>query len=65
MRPAVIEVIPAGNRWTYRFVCDAGRTLVYTAETWADDLECFLAAKTYRLQFWMLAHEIDIGVEGI
>lgn len=46
-------------------VCAAGRTLVYTAETWACDLECFLAAKAYRLQFWMMAHEIDIGVEGI
>ena len=55
----MIEVIPAGNRWTWRMICAAGRTLVYTAESWPTDLEAFSAAKAYRTAFWAMACEID------
>lgn len=55
----MFEVIPAGNRWTWRMICAAGRVLVYTAESWATDFEAADAAKAYRAAFWAVACQVD------
>ena len=55
----VFEVIPAGNRWTWRMICAAGRVLVYTAESWAINFEAADAAKAYRTAFWAIACQVD------
>lgn len=55
----MIEVIPAGSRWTYHFICDAGRVLVYTAETFPCPASAFAAAKAYRSAFWAMADAVD------
>lgn len=55
----MIEMIAAGNRWTWRMICAAGRTLVYTDESWPTDFEAFDAAKAYRTAFWAMASQID------
>jgi hypothetical protein len=55
----MIEVFAAGNRWTWRMICAAGRTLAYTAETWATDFEAFTAAKHYRATIWSFAAKVD------
>lgn len=55
----MFEVIPAGNRWTWRLICAVGRVLVYTDETFETDLAAAAAAKAYRAGFWALADLID------
>ena len=55
----MIDVFLVGNRWTWRMICAAGRTLVYPEETWATDFEAFAAAKAYRSTFWRIADVID------
>lgn len=55
----MFEVIPAGNRWTWRMICAAGRTLVVTAESWATDFEAADAARRYRTAFWAVADTAD------
>jgi hypothetical protein len=55
----VIEVVRAGNAWTWRMVCAVGRVLVYTAESWPTDTEAFAAAKSYRVAFWARADAVD------
>jgi hypothetical protein len=55
----MFEVIPAGNRWTWRMICAFGRTLVYTSETYDDDLLAAEAAKSYRTAFWRVADQVD------
>lgn len=55
----MFEVIPAGNRWTWRMICAAGRVLVYTPESWESDGEAAEAAKDYRRRFWAIACQID------
>lgn len=48
-----------GNRWAWRMICAAGRTLVYTAETYPCDFSAYAAAKAYRAAFWDMAWAID------
>jgi len=55
----MIEVVPAGNRWTWRMLCPAGRVLVYCRETFATDIEANEAAKRYRAAFWRIADAVD------
>lgn len=55
----MFEVIPIGNRWTWRMICAVGRVLVYTSETYDDDGQAAEAAKTYRTCFWAMADEVD------
>lgn len=55
----MIEVHPTGNRWTWRMICAAGRTLVRAAETFVSDAEAFAAAKAYRATFWAVAQGVD------
>ena len=55
----MFEVIPIGNRWTWRMICFHGRTLVYTPETYDDDLIAAEAAKDYRRRFWAVADQVD------
>lgn len=55
----MIEVITAGNRWTWRMICAAGRTLVRTPETFDTDFQAFAAAKDYRTRFWSHAAKVD------
>lgn len=55
----MFEVIPAGNRWTWRMICAAGRVLVYTADSWATDFEAADAARAWRKRFWDHAWAID------
>lgn len=55
----MFEVVPAGDRWTYRLICAAGRVLVYTAETFDSDNAAANAAKAYRSDFWALSDRID------
>jgi hypothetical protein len=55
----MIEVIRAGDGWTWRMIGADGRVLVYTAETWPEDGGCFAAAKAYRTAFWAAANRID------
>lgn len=55
----MIEVVPAGNRWTGRMIDAAGAVLVYTAETFTCDFSAFAAAKAYRTAFWAMACQID------
>lgn len=55
----MIEVVPAGNRWTWRLICALGRVLVYTTESWATDFEAADAAKAYRAGFWHRADSVD------
>ncbi len=40
-------------------ICFAGRTLVYTPETYDDDLIAAEAAKDYRRRFWAVADQVD------
>lgn len=60
----MIEVIAAGNRWTWRMICASGRTLVNTVESWATDFEAFAAAKAYRTAFWAYAVQVDHRMEA-
>jgi hypothetical protein len=55
----MFEVIPIGNRWTWRMICAFDRTLVYTAETYDDDGQAADAAKDYRRRFWAVADAVD------
>lgn len=55
----MIEVIPTGNRWTWRMIGFDRAVLVYTADSWASDREAFAAAKAYRAAFWAMACQID------
>lgn len=55
----MIEVIRAGNRWTWRMIGACGAVLVYTAETWPCDFSAFAAAKAYRAAFWAMASQVD------
>lgn len=55
----MFEVIPSGNRWTWRLICAAGRVLVYTRETFETDFAAAAAAKAYRSGFWAMADRVD------
>lgn len=55
----MIEVIPAGNRWTWRMIGADGAVLVYTGDSWPSDHDAFAAAKAYRTSFWAMACAID------
>lgn len=55
----MFEVIPHGNRWTYRLIAFCGRVLVYTDETYETDLAAAAAARAYRSAFWYIADRID------
>lgn len=56
---AVIEVIPHGNGFTWRMLCDAGRVLVYVTEQYPCIMSAANAAKAYRSGFWAVADRID------
>lgn len=55
----MFEVVPEGNRWTWRLIGFCGRVLVYTPASWASDLDAAEAAKAYRAAFWRAADAID------
>lgn len=55
----MIEVVPAGNRWTWQMIDFVGRVIVYTSDSFATDFEAFRAAKAYRTAFWAMASRID------
>ena len=55
----MIEVLPWGNRWTWRMIGFDGAVLVYTSETWPCDFSAFAAAKAYRTAFWAMACQVD------
>ena len=48
----MIEVIPQGNRWAWRFICAAGRVLAYSLESFPTDVEAAADAKAYRTAHW-------------
>jgi hypothetical protein len=55
----MIEVFADGNRWTWRMICAAGRTLVYAPESFPCIESAADAAKRYRSAFWAIASQID------
>jgi hypothetical protein len=55
----MIEVVPLGNRFTWRMICTAGRTLAYTVESFPCIESAADAAKRYRSAFWAIASQID------
>jgi hypothetical protein len=56
----MLEVIPYGNGWRWRWISFCGRVLVDSYEHFTDDLECFTeGAKKYRVDFWAMADTID------
>lgn len=55
----MFEVVQAGNRWTWRMICAAGRVLVYTADSWPSMGEAAEEAKAYRAGFWRVADQVD------
>ena len=40
-------------------ICAAGRTLVYTSDTFDSDGAAAEAAKAYRVSFWRVADQVD------
>lgn len=55
----MIEVLPQGNRWIWQMVCEKGRVLAYSQESYPCDMSAFKAAKEYRTTFWYHASQID------
>ena len=55
----MIEVIPHGNGWAWRFICNAGRVLAYSLESFTSNLEAAAAAKAYRAAHWAHASTVD------
>jgi hypothetical protein len=55
----VLEVVPYGNGWRWRWIGFCGRVLVDSYEHFSDDLLAFVAAKEYRTRFWTMADQID------
>lgn len=55
----MIEVVPAGSRWTWRMIDAEGRAIVYTDESWPSGFDAFAAAKAYRTAFWAMACAVD------
>lgn len=55
----MIEVVPHGNGWVWRFICEAGRVLAYSPESFPTDMEAAAHAKAYRTAFWAVACEVD------
>ena len=55
----MIEVIPHGNGWAWRFICAAGRILAYSRESFSSDHEAAADAKAYRAAHWMHASAVD------
>lgn len=55
----MIEVVQAGNRWTWTLIGVCGRRLVWTDESWPTIEGAASAAKAYRAAFWALADAID------
>ena len=55
----MIEVFASGNRWTFHFICAAGRILYYTDRTWETDMDAATEAKRRRAAFFRQACEID------
>lgn len=55
----MIEVFLKGNRWAWRMICDQGRVLAYSLETYRREGQAFAAAKDYRARFWAVASGVD------
>lgn len=55
----MIEVVRAGNRWTWRFIAACGRALAWTPETFPDDAAAFADARARRVQFLAMADAVD------
>ncbi len=55
----MLEVIPHGNGWRWRWICALGRTLVECYVCHESDVAAWNAAKQYRTDFWGRADWID------
>lgn len=55
----MIEVIPQGNGWAWRFISAGGRVLVYSAESFPCNLQAAKAAKEFRTRNWAHAATVD------
>lgn len=55
----MIEVVAAGDGWTWVLLCARGRVLVYTDEIYPTDSAAADAAKAYRAAFWAVADSVD------
>jgi len=55
----MIEVVPMGNGWAWRFICAAGRVLAYSLETFPCNLQAAADAKAYRSAHWAHASTVD------
>jgi len=55
----MIEVIQQANGWAWRMICEAGRELAYSLETFPCNLSAAADAKRYRREFWSHASRID------
>jgi hypothetical protein len=55
----LIEVIPQGNGWAWRFICAAGRVLAYSLESFTSDHEAAANARAYCIAHWERAAIVD------
>lgn len=58
--PAPFEVIPVPGGYSWRLIAGCGRTLAYTAESYATDFAAADAAKVARAAM----HERAVAVDG-
>lgn len=59
MIPFPFEVVPVGERFTWRIISACGRPLVYTDETYASDFAAAAAAKEARAGMAARAERVD------
>ena len=55
----MIEVFLTATGWAWHMICDQGRVLAYSLETYAREGQAFAAAKAYRTSFWRVASQHD------
>ena len=55
----MLEVIPHGNGWRWRWISAEARTLFESFVCHPSDMAAFAAAKRFRAAFWALADRID------
>lgn len=55
----MIEVIPAGNGFRWRWIAACGRVLIDWPEHFPCTFTAFASARAYRVSFWGNADRID------
>jgi hypothetical protein len=55
----MIEIIPHGNGYRWRWIGATGRTLAECFNVHTRDVDAWTAAKAFRIAFWAVADGVD------